>query len=279
MTALDLEAEYNNRARVPEHPQIIEGWARDAAAYRKDCPNTALDQQYGARARNTYDFFPATSEVKQPLTAMFIHGGYWQALDKSFFSHMAKGLNAQGFDVAIANYTLCPDATISEIIAEMQALAAHLSKTHGKPLLVYGHSAGGHLSAALMATDWTEHGFEEGIIAAAMPISGLFELAPLIPTSLNGALGLTEETARDTSPLFWPKPMNGRFCAVVGGDESSEFLRHSRALAEAWDGPSLKGTLDIVEGANHFTVIGPLADKDSQLVAALVKLAAAFDLA
>ncbi len=275
MTTVDMEAEYNNRARVPEHPAIIEGWQEDAEAYRSAQENAVLDQPYGPAPRNCYDLFPASTEEKQPLLALFIHGGYWQALDKSAFSHMARGLNAHGFDVAIANYSLCPAVAVGDIIAEMQELASHLYNTFGKKLLVTGHSAGGHLTAALMATNWADRGLPADLVSAGMPISGLFELEPLVETSINKAVGMTAETAREASPILWPKPKGGHFRAVVGAKESAEYLRQSRMLVETWTGPGLTGSLDIQDGADHFTVINPLADPQSALVAALCDLALA----
>lgn len=275
MTMIDMEAEYNNRARVPEHPAIIEGWHLDAETYRKGQENAVLDQPYGPAPRNTYDLFPASSEPKQPLLALFIHGGYWQTLDKSAFSHMARGLNAHGFDVAVANYSLCPAVAVADIIAEMQDLAEHLHRTFGKPLLVYGHSAGGHLTATLMATNWADRGLPAGLVAAGMPISGVFELEPLVETSINKAVGMTSDSARDASPILWPKPASGHFCAVVGGRESDEFLRQGRMLVDTWTGPALTGSLNIQEGADHFTVINPLADPKSGLVTALCDLSLA----
>lgn len=272
MTHIDLEAEYNNRERVPEHPQLIEAWQQQAEAYRQSRDDAILDQPYGPAPRNTYDYFPAAGQNTQRQTAVFIHGGYWQALDKSFFSHMAAGLNAHGFDVAIANYSLCPAVSIENIIAEMRSLAEHLFRAFGKPLLAYGHSAGGHLTAALMATDWPSDDLPENLIAAAMPISGLFDLPPLVSTTVNNALGLTDETAQAASPITWKKPAGGVYQAVVGGDESAEYLRQSRDLTQSWQTDRLQGELVIVPGANHFTVINPLSDPQSSLVQALVQL-------
>ncbi|MBD8893461.1 alpha/beta hydrolase [Roseibium litorale] len=274
MPELDLEAEYNNRERVPEHPAIIAGWAQDAEAYRKARPDAKLDQVYGPSPRNIYDFFPAEQgSPAQRLTALFIHGGYWQALDKSYFSHMARGLNARGFDVVVANYSLCPAISVGGITGEMQALAGHIHRLTGRRLAVYGHSAGGHLTAALMAADWEVQGLPAGLVAAAMPISGLFDLVPLVSTSVNAALGLDEDSARAASPISAPKPTSGRYIAVVGGAESSEYLRQSRLLTSLWQGPALSGELDILEGANHFTVILPLADPSSTLVSSLAGIA------
>lgn len=272
MDAADLESEYNNRARVPEHPEILQSWKSDAAEFRTARTDALLGERYGPSERNLYDFFPRTAGPARNQTALFIHGGYWQALDRTSFSHMAKGLNAHGFDVAVANYTLCPDTTIDGIIAEMRTLAKHLYEKYGKPLLVCGHSAGGHLSAALMATDWAAEGLQESPVHAAMPISGLFDLEPLVSTSVNDALKLTPETARKASPAFWPAPTTGWFYAVVGGEESSEYHRQSNLLFHTWTDATLDGSLHIASGANHFTVIDGLADPSSLMIDELLSL-------
>lgn len=192
---------------------------------------------------------------------------------------MANGLNAHGFDVAVANYTLCPDITVDGIVSEMRELAKHLLETYGRPLLVYGHSAGGHLSAALMATDWAAHGLQKTPVHATMTISGLFDLEPIVSTSVNDALKLTSESARQASPALWPAPGNGRFCAVVGGDESAEYHRQSKLLYDTWTAAGLEGSLQSAEGANHFTVIDPLSDPSSSMIETLVGLAGDTDVA
>ncbi|MEJ8473988.1 alpha/beta hydrolase [Roseibium algae] len=270
----DMEAQYNNRARVPEHPALIAGWTSDAQSYRDERRSDAqLDQTYGGKPRQTYDFFPARPKTtKRSRTAVFIHGGYWQALDKSFFSHIAKGLNAHGYDVAIVNYSLCPDVSIHDIVSEMQLLAEEVYSRCQKPLLVFGHSAGGHLAAMLMATDWVARGLPKDLVDRVMPISGLFDLTPLLSTSINDALNMSAQDAQSASPLYGIKPTSGRFIAVVGGDESSEYLRQSRQLTEEWAAEELSGTLDIQAGANHFNIINPLAVQDSPLTSALALL-------
>jgi arylformamidase len=145
---VDYEVEYNNRARVPENPAIIAGWSRDAAAYRE--AHQAKTIAYGPGARNRIDLFSGKGEG---ALVVFIHGGYWQALDGSFFSHLAAGLNAHGIDVAVPSYDLCPAVSITDIIGQMRTAMRELAKL-GRPLVVSGHSAGGHLAACMLATDW-----------------------------------------------------------------------------------------------------------------------------
>lgn len=271
MSEIDYEAEYNNRARVPEHPAIIEGWARDAAAFR-DAATAELDLAYGPRPRNRVDlFFPAAGRKVERL-AVFIHGGYWQMLDKSSFSHLARGPLAHGIAVAVPTYTLCPEVGIGEIIDEMRGLVRYLHDRFGLPMAVSGHSAGGHLAATLLATDWTARGLPEAVVRAAQPISGLFDLAPLVTTNLNRALKLDSVEAGRVSPLNWPAPAGLDLHAWVGGAESDEFLRQSREIVDEWIEGGVRGEYFEATGANHFTVIAPLADPGSDMTRDLVAL-------
>ena len=276
--AMDLEAEYNNRARVPEHPAILEGWARDAAAYRAARRDSAeLDLAYGPGERERLDLFwpEAAGATRDAPIALFIHGGYWQALDRSWVSHCARGLNARGVAVAIPSYDLCPAVTVAHILDQMRAAAAFLHRRHGRRLLAAGHSAGGHLAAMLMATDWRPlaPALPADLVPAGLPISGLFELEPLLPTTIARALRLDAAEARALSPRWLPAPRSGDTAtmlhAVVGGAESTEFIRQTRDFAAAWG-----GSWEALPGANHFTVLAPLSDPASALVARAAAMAA-----
>src|SRR5262245_13305309 len=149
MTAIDYEVEYNNRARVPEHPQIFERWERDGAAYREQAKaegRAELGLRYGATPRQYIDLFlPKSGAANAPL-ALFIHGGYWRSLDPSLFSQMARGMNAHGVAVAVSGYDLVPQVSIADILAQTQAACLHLWKRFGRRIMVSGHSAGGHLA-------------------------------------------------------------------------------------------------------------------------------------
>ena len=269
MTGIDYEAEYNNRARVPENPALIAGWARDAAAYRAQ--HAPRSFSYGPGARQVIDYFPGDDHG--PIV-VFIHGGYWQALDNSFFSHLARGLNAHGIGVAIPSYDLCPNVTIEQIIGEMRMASRELVRL-GRPLVVSGHSAGGHLAACLLATDWPafDASLQPNPVIAAYAISGLFDLAPLINTSINKAMGLDLESARSASPLFWQAPARGSLDAVVGENESAEFFWQSRTIVGLWAKAGVATRFGTVPGANHFTAIAPLAEVTSPMVLRLKQLA------
>ena len=269
MADIDYEAEYNNRARVPESPMLMAGWAKDAAAYREQ--NKPRVIAYGPGGRQTIDFF--ASGDAGPIV-IFIHGGYWQTLDGSSFSHCARGLNAHRIDVAVPSYDLCPHVTVDTIIKQMREAMRELARL-GRPLVVSGHSAGGHLAACMLATDWP--GFVPSLpgdlVIAAYAISGLFDLVPLIGTSINKALALSRAAAMAASPLHWVPPKLGSLDAVVGGNESAEYFRQSQAVVEQWGRAGLATRFGRVPGANHFTAIAPLSDPDSPMVGRLTELA------
>jgi arylformamidase len=272
VSAPDYETEYNNRARVPEHPAIIEAWARDAAAYREQAAGRFTTPSYGRTARQAIDLFEPENP-RAAATVLFIHGGYWQALDRSFFSHMARGLNARGVTVAIPGYDLCPSVSVAVIIDQMREACRHLAQ-RGK-LVVAGHSAGGHLAASLLATDWAAEGLSADIVGAAYAISGLFDLEPLVGTSVNIALGLDAPEARRLSPLRWPAPTGRSLDAVAGADESAEYLRQSRTIADIWGAAGVRTRFEALPASNHFTVIAGLADPQSGMTRRLADLAGA----
>jgi arylformamidase len=272
MPTIDLEAEYNNRQRVPEHPQINARWSAASVAYRQTA-KADLDQPYGPKERHRYDLFRA-GDAKAPL-AVYIHGGYWQRGDRKDYSFVAKELNAAGIDVALPSYSLCPAVSVMDIVAELRLCLAAIWQKTKKHSVVTGHSAGGHLTAAMVATDWSKvAGVPADLVRAGVAISGVFDVAPLIPTSINDLAHLDATSARAASPLLWPPPPKGRtLVAAVGGDESSEFLRQSRAIAQAWAQAGLKTECLIVPGTDHFTVVDELTKPNSALFNRVVTLA------
>src|SRR5260370_2219129 len=152
---VDYEAEYNNRARVPEHPEIFARWAREAEDYRAEAMKerrAELGLSYGSSLRQYIDLFAPRRGVTRPV-ALFIHGGYWRSLDPSLFSHMARGLNAHGVAVGVVGYDLCPEVTIADIIDQIRHACLFLWLRTGERMLIYGHSAGGHPAPPMAATD------------------------------------------------------------------------------------------------------------------------------
>jgi arylformamidase len=274
---IDYEAEYNNRARVPEHPEIFARWAREAEDYRAEAMKerrAELGLSYGSSLRQFIDLFSARHAVTAPL-ALFIHGGYWRSLDPSLFSHMARGLNAHDVTVAVVGYDLCPEVTIAEVIEQMRHACLFLWLRTGQRMMIYGHSAGGHLAATMLATEWQAlyPKAPPDLVPAAYSISGLFDLTPLVGIPMAQDLRLDESEARSVSPLFWPAPKGRSFDAVVGALESSEFLRQSRTIADSWGKAGAQTRYEAIPGANHFTVIEALADPQSAMVGRLAELA------
>jgi arylformamidase len=276
MATIDYEAEYNNRARVPEHAEIFARWVRDAELYRADTlkdGRAELGLAYGDTPRQYLDLFLAQAGAAAPL-ALFIHGGYWRSLDPSMFSHMARGLNARGITVAVAGYDLCPIVRIADIIEQIRRACLFLWQRLDRPMFVIGHSAGGHLAAAMVGTDWPSlyPKAPADLAPAGYAISGLYDLTPLLGVSANQDLRLTAESARAVSPAFWPLPRARTLDSVVGGLESSEFRRQSQLIVQAWQGAG-KMRYEEIAGTNHFTVCDPLTDPQSAMVARIAELA------
>jgi arylformamidase len=272
MTTIDYEVEYDNRARVPEHAQIFARWATSSQAYRARLPATLQARiSYGATPREVIDLFDVRPGA--PL-AVFIHGGWWRNFEPSLFSHCAAGLNAHGIGVAVAGYNLCPQVYIADIVEEMRRALLALWRRYARRMLVFGHSAGGHLTAALLATDWPARDATApaDLVTAGYAISGVFDLAPLVHVSINRDLRLDPDSAQKSSPAVWPAPRGRVLDAVVGADESAEFLRQSRLIADAWGAAGVVTRYEAVGGANHFTVLEPLADPRSAMVARLAAL-------
>ena len=272
MAGIDYETEYDNRARVPEHPQIFARWATDSQSYRARLPAARQARMsYGPTAREIIDLFDVGPDA---ALAVFIHGGWWRNFEPSLFSHFAAGLNAHGVGVALPGYNLCPRVSIAEIIEEMRRALLALWYRYGKRMLVTGHSAGGHLTAVLLATDWPslDANAPADLVSAGYAISGVYDLVPLVHVSMNQDFRLDDDRARQVSPVLWPPPLGRALDAVVGARESSEFLRQSRIIAEAWGKAGVATRYEKIAGANHFTVLDPLTDPNSAMVARLLAL-------
>ncbi len=275
MPPIDYENEYDNRGRVPEHPEIFARWQREAAAYRKAAIDAEFGLAYGPSARQIIDLFPAKDDDAQTPLALFVHGGWWRSLEPAMFSHLAAGPNARGLTVAVAGYDLCPQVSIATIIEQMRAVCLWLWRKKRKRILVYGHSAGGHLAACLLAQDWKALACDApaDLVPAAYSISGVFDLAPLLHVSQNQDLRLDAAEARRVSPLLWKVPVGRTLDAVVGANELGEFLRQSKIIVEDWGARGVAARYEAVAGMNHFTVVDALSDRDSTMTRRLADLA------
>jgi arylformamidase len=279
VTAIDYEVEYNNRARVPEHPEIFARWAVEAENFRAEALKAGrarLGLPYGDTPRQTLDLFVPEAGQAAPL-AVFVHGGWWRSLDASMFSQMARGLNARGVMVAVASYDLCPNVSIADIIEQIRRACIFLWQRYARPMVLVGHSAGGHLAACMVATDWPSlyPKASADLVPAGYAISGVFDLSPLVGISVNQDLKLDAAEARRLSPLLWPNVQNRVFDAVCGDLESGEFKRQSRALAQSWQQVGARTRYEEIVGTNHFTVIDALADPQSAMTKRVAELALA----
>ena len=265
-----LEAQYNNRTRVPDHAAVLSSWAEASALARRD--STAhLDVVYGQADSDRLDIFPAAQPDAPVL--VFVHGGYWRALDKSDFSFVAPAVNAQGATVVVPNYALCPAVTVEQIVLQVaQAVVwtwRNVSRFGGDPsrLALVGHSAGGHLSTMLLSCRWKELSDQMPLqpLAGALSISGLYDLEPIRHTPfLQSDLRLTPAAVARLSPAFFPRPKACRLYATVGLDESDEFLRQNLLIREVW-GPTAVPVCETIPASNHFTVLNSLVDPAGRL--------------
>lgn len=260
-----VEREYNNRALVPSHPEYFARWQRDSDFVRQTLPCT-LDLPYGPDPRQRIDLFPA---ARSDRTLVFIHGGYWRSLDKSMFSWLAAAWVAAGVNVAMPTYRFSPTVSLDEIVDDALA-ATHWLFAHGAEhgvnpgrVVVSGHSAGGHLTAAILAAPRQRLQFETARIVGAVPISGLFDFAPLRLFSFNADFKL-DEAAVARLNLFDKRPtISAPVVAAAGAAESSEFQRQTKLLAESWK-PQVKSLL-LLPGLDHFSVVDAFAERGQPL--------------
>ena len=264
-----LNTQYNNRARVADHARVLAGWA-EASALARAQARCELDVAYGAGLGETLDIFPAASANAPVL--VFIHGGYWRALDKADHSFVAPAFAQDGAVVVVPNYALCPAVSIEHIAQQMAAALAwtyrNIARHGGDPqrIVVVGHSAGAHLAAMLLCCRWKTLGEDlpAQLVHSAMGISGLYDLEPVRLTPfLQADLRLTPANVKRCSPAFFARP-KGKFYATVGLEESEEFLRHNRLIRDAW-GPTTVPVCETLAGSNHFNVLHSLADPAGRL--------------
>jgi len=278
-----LERMYNNRALVPDFGDYFDRWAAQSRQVRAAQP-CRVDVAYGPGAGETLDVFPPAGAADAPVL-VFIHGGYWRALDKSQHSFIAPAFTRRQVCVVVPNYALCPGTdeapvNISHIALQMtRALAwtwRHAAEFGGDPrrITVAGHSAGGHLAAMLLACHWpaVAPGMPADLARNALSISGLFDLEPLRRTpSFQASLHLTPEEVGRVSPARWAAPRRGTLFGVVGADESPEFVRQNRLIRQAW-GEAVVPVCESIPGRQHFSVLDALVDPQHALHARAMAL-------
>jgi arylformamidase len=272
-----LDRLYNNRAAVPTHQQDMDRWAAESAVTRQAI-SCRLDLAYGAHPRETLDLF-TVPEPGRPLL-VFIHGGYWQALDKSSFSFIANSFVGPGVsplaNVAILNYPLAPEADMDRIVASIRRAllwlwreAAPLDFDHNR-IFVSGHSAGGHLTAMAALTEWEklDGAAPADLVKGGLSISGLYDLLPIRHCYLNDRLGMDDVVALRNSPLplvaGWARPLPSLICAV-GGAETPAFLEQQHDFVTAYKLRGGKVTAITAPDRHHFDIVYGMAQPGGDL--------------
>ena len=278
MSADLLESEYNLRARRgPDLDDLMKTWV-DRSAHFRSISGAHIDLAYGDGERDKLDFFSAGKDGRPLL--FFIHGGYWQRGDKSIYSFLAEKFIHHGVSVAIVNYNLTPSVRIGGIPPQIQRAIMwlwHEAKTLGfdrENFVVSGHSAGGHLTARMMATHWCEldSRLPSELIRAGIPMSGLYELEPLVHTSINHGPQMDIDEARRESPCNIPPATTAPQLVVVGGGESNEFFRQADAYVNQYQTEDrIMNRLDVLDD-DHFDLLETLADDDSEFFGQVLSL-------
>ena len=266
----DWDDAYANMAHVEGSENLPELWTERAAKYRQNLDSRLIetDVSYGAAPRETMDFILPENP---PLgLAVFVHGGYWMRLDKSYWSDLAEGARACGWAVCIPSYTLTPEVTIPMITTQIAKAINTAAKRIDGPIRLAGHSAGGHLVSRMVCADSNLDASVHERIEHTLSISGLHDLRPLMKTKMNDVLQLDEAMAIAESPALLRPAGNPVLTAWVGGGERPEFIRQAKLFANIWTGLGAN-THCVVDGKhNHFTVIEDLKQSDSPLTNAFV---------
>jgi arylformamidase len=278
MDAKTLEAEYNLVARRgPDFPDLVQRWLGRSAAHR-DVSGARVDLPYGDGDREKLDFFFG-GDADGPVL-IYIHGGYWQRGDKNMYSFVSEAFIQHGVSVAMLNYNLTPSVRMGQIPPQIRKAINWLWKNSAdlgfnrEKLIVSGHSAGGHLTALMMATDWpsVDSQLPVDLVRAGIPISGLYELEPLVHTTLNTGPQMDIAEAHVESPCFLPPLTNAPQLVAVGGGETVEFLRQSDDYADQYRTADRIMERYDVPNDDHFDELERLTESDSVFFSKCMKL-------
>lgn len=255
-----LDDDYANAAYIEGAENYPDTWAIDAREFREvelACGRARINQPYGDGFE--YDLFQPSA--RPAGTVIFVHGGYWKAFDRKDWSHFGAGVMEHDWAFALPSYPLAPDATIPQItVCVRQAVEAIADATVG-PIVLTGHSAGGHLVARLAMADVELRADVVERIARIVPVSPLGDLRDLMETSMAAELGLRMDTAILESPTLRTNDSGKPVTVWVGGDERPKFLEQAQNLAKAWGCDHV-----VTKGRHHFDVIDDLKDPDGPLV-------------
>jgi len=269
---IDWDDAFDNSGYVAGSDLLADKWSGQAASFRQNMSRRGLaelDLKYGNKPRNHLDLFRPDCPCKGLF--LFVHGGYWHLLDKSFWSHLAAGMLSHGYAVAIPSYSLAPEVRISQIGQEIAAAITHAGSIITGPIRLAGHSAGGHLVARMATKNGPLPSTMQSRMARLVPMSGIYDLRPLLLTKMNETLLLTKEEAQAESPaLHQPQP-DIPVTFWVGAEERPEFLRQNRLICENWNLHNSHCRSRYEDGENHFSLVESLADPQSDLVGEILR--------
>lgn len=267
----DWDDAYANGANIPQGDRWPQAWVEPAKAFRDRLATDGrarLGIAYGDAPRNRFDLFMPQGEAKGLV--VFVHGGFWLRLDRSFWSHLAAGPLAHGHAVAMPSYTLCPDIRIGGIVREIGSAVEAAAGMVAGPIRLTGHSAGGHLVSRMICANSPLPDAVRSRIANTVSISGVHDLRPMMVTAMNETLKIDQAEAEGESPALLEPMAGARIACWVGAAERSEFVRQNALLANAWTGLGAE-TLTVEEpDRHHFNVIDGLADPDHALTRTLL---------
>ena len=265
----EIDAQYNPSLLLAANDNPMQHYASVAKRARDQLQGTQ-DISYGPTLAETLDIFPAAAPHAPVF--VFIHGGYWRALSSKDFSGVALGLHASGITTVVVNYALCPEVTIDEIVRQTRAACAwvfrNIASYGGDPqrVAIGGHSAGGHLAAMCLQTEWArDYALPQDPFAGAALVSGLYDLNPLRYSHLQPMIQLDDGVILRNSPAFMARPCTTPIWITWGGAETTEFARQSQVFHDAWLAQGNQALLRAQPGANHFNAIHGFEDPGSSL--------------
>ena len=262
---MDATQAYANADFIPDAGSYIDQWLDAAEAFRSReaaIGRARLNHAYGAGERQKLDLFHPSGLAKGLV--VFVHGGYWLRFDRGYWSHFAAGAVSRDWAVAMPSYTLAPEARVRDITLEIARAVEAASALVRGPIVLTGHSAGGHLVARMGCRDVALDPEVRDRVRHILPVSPVSDLRPLIETAMNAELRLDPGEAERESPVLHPVP-DMPVTVWVGTEERPVFLDQARWLSEVWAAP-----LRMAAGRHHFDVIDDLEVPDSPLVTALL---------
>lgn len=269
----DWDDAYSNGPNIPGGDRWPALWVEPARAFREAMrmkSRARLDLAYGDKPRNRLDLF---LPIAKPIgLVVFVHGGFWQRLDKSYWSHFATGAVDSGYAVAIPSYTLCPDIRISGIATEIATAISMAASEIDGPIILVGHSAGGQLVTRMVTTTTPLAPRVQSRVRNVVSISGLHDLRPLMYLSMNGTLAIDEAEALSESPVLLRPIANTRLTCWVGGNERAEFLRQNALLGNIWTGLGAATRIVVEEDRHHFNIFDGLESATHPLTRTLLEV-------